>query len=233
MSEKIKAVNNPLTIIAIFAGISEIALIYAFTKCPLELQSVFMWFVMGFPTLLLLLFFGVLIFKHRVLYAPSDFKNEENFIIAMKGVQQVASIDLDKAYKSLEEIKNQVEVTTKQIGAIGEQERIKIAETVKGSIESVQAQIISTKDTLLEATSNKDFHLFSSRKIQNDILLLLYNAENKQMYIKEVWGKLLTPTNHFIANLNLLKEDGFVFVEDGLITLTDTGRHKVDKIKRA
>lgn len=35
--------------------------------------------LVSFPVLLVVLFFALLAFKHRVLYAPSDFKDEENF----------------------------------------------------------------------------------------------------------------------------------------------------------
>lgn len=82
-----KHVNNPLTLIAIFAGIAEIASTCAIGYVNAELQYIFIWFVIGFPILLVLLFFIILIFKPNVLYAPSDFKNEENFLITMGFVE--------------------------------------------------------------------------------------------------------------------------------------------------
>ena len=83
MIEKINSINNPLTIIAMFAGIAEISSTCALVFVNSELQYIFIWFVLGFPILLVLLFFIVLIFKPRVLYAPSDFKDENNFFITM------------------------------------------------------------------------------------------------------------------------------------------------------
>lgn len=81
--EKTKPVSNPLTLIAIFAGIAEISSTCAIGFVNKELQYIFIWFVIGFPVLPILLFFVVLIFKPNVLYAPSDFKNERNFLITM------------------------------------------------------------------------------------------------------------------------------------------------------
>ncbi|MDN4078179.1 MULTISPECIES: hypothetical protein [Paenibacillus] len=79
MNNKSK-VQNPLTIIAIFAGIAELAGTTVLLGLPLEIQSVFVWFVMLFPIGLVTAFFLVLLFKHKVLYAPSDFVDESNFM---------------------------------------------------------------------------------------------------------------------------------------------------------
>lgn len=73
-------VQNPLTIIAIFAGIAEVAGTAVLIGLPLEIQRLFVWFVMIFPVSLVLIFFVVLIFRREVLYAPSDFVNEELFM---------------------------------------------------------------------------------------------------------------------------------------------------------
>lgn len=77
-------VQNPLTIIAIFAGIAEIAGTTVLLGLPLEIQKIFVWFVISFPFLLVGAFFAVLLLNHRVLYAPSDFSNEEHFITLLK-----------------------------------------------------------------------------------------------------------------------------------------------------
>ena len=84
MLERIKRVNNPLTVIAIFAGIAEISVTVALKFLTPELQAIFIWFVMGFSVLLVVLFFLTLNFNHAVLYAPSDFKNEEVFLAVLR-----------------------------------------------------------------------------------------------------------------------------------------------------
>jgi hypothetical protein len=52
MIENFKAVQNPLTVIAIFAALAEIAGTIALAAVDKEYQYTFMWFVMAFPTLL-------------------------------------------------------------------------------------------------------------------------------------------------------------------------------------
>ncbi|MBB1273495.1 ArsR family transcriptional regulator [Psychromonas sp. SR45-3] len=74
-------VSNPLTIIAIFAGTAEAFATGALIALPPEIQSKFVYFVMLFPLLIVLIFFGVLIFKHHVLYAPSDFDDQADFLL--------------------------------------------------------------------------------------------------------------------------------------------------------
>lgn len=80
MIENIKKISNPLTIIAIFAGLAEIAGTVAIKLVDVQYQGTFIWFVMIFPILLVLLFFIVLYFKPHSLYAPADFRTDESYI---------------------------------------------------------------------------------------------------------------------------------------------------------
>lgn len=79
MLEKIGPVKNPLTTIAIFAAIVEVSSIYVLPSISSNLQEIYIWFLMLFPTLLVGAFFIVLWFKHYVLYAPSDYKDDKTF----------------------------------------------------------------------------------------------------------------------------------------------------------
>src|SRR5215208_3382221 len=107
MIEKIKAVNNPLTIIAIFAALAEVAGTVALGIVAKEMQIIFIWFVMLFPTLLVVLFFVTLNFNPKVLYAPSDFRDEENFLNVLGGMSRV-SVSLNEAQKQLEAATTQI-----------------------------------------------------------------------------------------------------------------------------
>ena len=80
MIEKIGPIKNPLTIIAIFAAITEISGTVVLPSITDANQTVYVWFLMIFPILLIALFFLTLNFNHKVLYAPSDYKNEDNFL---------------------------------------------------------------------------------------------------------------------------------------------------------
>lgn len=75
-------IRNPLTIIAIFAGIAEISGTTVLPLIDASLQSTFIWFVMLFPVGLVAAFFATLNWNHSVLYAPSDFRNDDAFLAA-------------------------------------------------------------------------------------------------------------------------------------------------------
>ncbi len=114
MLEKIKKISNPLTIVAIFAALAEVSATTVFPFLDIELQRTFIWFVIFFPILLVILFFITLNFNPKVMYAPSDFKDEKNFISTLSGfatnVQQI-SITKDnlKDYnENLEKIDSEV-----------------------------------------------------------------------------------------------------------------------------
>lgn len=80
MVEKIGHIKNPLTVIAIFAAIAEISGTTVLPFIESENQGIYIWFLMLFPVFLVGTFFLTLNFNHKVLYAPSDYKNEDNFL---------------------------------------------------------------------------------------------------------------------------------------------------------
>lgn len=80
MIEKIKAVRNPLTIIAIFAGLAEISGTCILPFITEANQATYIWFLILFPLVLVFLFFLTLNFNPKVLYSPSDFRDEANYM---------------------------------------------------------------------------------------------------------------------------------------------------------
>src|SRR5215475_6482437 len=82
--QKVGTVKNPLTVIAIFAGIAEVSGTAVLPFVRPENQATFIYFLMWFPTLLVILFFLMLFFKPEVLYAPSDYQDEDNFLRALR-----------------------------------------------------------------------------------------------------------------------------------------------------
>lgn len=73
-------VKNPLTVIAIFAGTAEISGTAILPLLEAGAQSTYIWFLMLFPFTLIALFFITLNWNHKVLYAPSDFRDEDHFV---------------------------------------------------------------------------------------------------------------------------------------------------------
>lgn len=80
MVEKIGHIKNPLTVIAMFAAIAEISGTTVLPFIESENQSIYIWFLMLFPVFIVGAFFLTLNFNHKVLYAPSDYKDERNFV---------------------------------------------------------------------------------------------------------------------------------------------------------
>lgn len=100
MQNKSGTVKNPLSVIAIFAGIAEISGTLVLPHIAAENQYLFIWFLMIFPFTLVVMFFLTLNWNYKVLYAPSDFKDEEHFMNLQKAS---TSEVLDKMRKELAE----------------------------------------------------------------------------------------------------------------------------------
>ena len=77
-------ISNPLTVVAIFAGLAEAFATFALVNVPLEIQHIFVYFVMAFPITIVVLFFAVLNWNHTVLYAPSDFEDEGMYLESIR-----------------------------------------------------------------------------------------------------------------------------------------------------
>jgi hypothetical protein len=104
--EKIGHIKNPLTVISMFAGIAEISgtLILPFIEA--NNQHTYIWFLMIFPTLLVVIFFLTLNFNHEVLYAPSDYRNENNFLRSLREIthkekQEKLSEEVEEANREI------------------------------------------------------------------------------------------------------------------------------------
>ena len=95
MALQIKQVSNPLTLIAIFASLAEIAATSVLPIVEGEVQGVFVWYVMLFPVLLVVLFFITLNWNHGVLYAASDFSDESNFLRTLFGDRSVGDVTIE------------------------------------------------------------------------------------------------------------------------------------------
>lgn len=92
-------ITNPLTVIAIFATLSETSAAISLPFLDDEDREIYIWFLISFPFYLLFLFFATLNFNYRSLYAPSDFENGKDFIKVMRPVHrssnaQVPPVDI-------------------------------------------------------------------------------------------------------------------------------------------
>ena len=75
-----------MTIIAIFAALSETSAAVSLPFLDQEERELYVWFLISFPFYLLLLFFATLNFNYKSLYAPSDFEKGKHFMKVMDDV---------------------------------------------------------------------------------------------------------------------------------------------------
>jgi hypothetical protein len=75
---------NPVNVIALFAALSEASAATALPFLDEDSQDIYVWFLIVFPFALTFMFFLTLNFNYTVLYAPSDFSNEKNFLKIFK-----------------------------------------------------------------------------------------------------------------------------------------------------
>ena len=75
-----KKITNPMTVIAIFAAISETSAAISLPFLDNKDREIYVWFLISFPFYLLFLFFITLNFNYRSLYSPSDFGKDKNFL---------------------------------------------------------------------------------------------------------------------------------------------------------
>ncbi|MGO4015477.1 hypothetical protein [Pseudomonas sp. ITP1] len=73
-------ITNPMTVIAIFAILSETSAEVSLPFLDNKDREIYVWFLISFPFYLLFLFFITLNFNHRSLYSPSDFGKDKSFL---------------------------------------------------------------------------------------------------------------------------------------------------------
>ncbi|APC17786.1 hypothetical protein BLL42_19380 [Pseudomonas frederiksbergensis] len=80
MKKTQKKISNPMTIIAIFATLSETSAALSLPFLDNEERQTYIWFLISFPFYLLFLFFITLNLNYKSLYAPSDFQKSKQFV---------------------------------------------------------------------------------------------------------------------------------------------------------
>lgn len=88
MTKLKQKITNPMTIIAIFATLSETSAAISLPFLGNEERQTYIWFLISFPFYLLLLFFVTLNLNHRSLYAPSDFEKGKHFFRSMNNERE-------------------------------------------------------------------------------------------------------------------------------------------------
>jgi len=168
MIEKIKKVSNPLTVIAIFAAIAEISGTVIFPTLGESIKPVFVWFLIGFPTLLVLCFFITLNLNPWSLYAPSDYKDEDNYVKIMSEAK-------------VPEFENKLTEATKD-NFRDVRGNINLAET-KDNKKSSDEVIVNNANAFFNKLLDLSADLFDSKMIES----IRIEAQSKELFVLEFY----------------------------------------------
>lgn len=179
-------VSNPLTIVAIFAGLAEAFATIALIYVPHDIQLIFVYFVMVFPTLIVLIFFAVLIFKHTVLYAPGDFADESMFLESMKFNSLKSDLISNLAISSADS--NVPPLTPQQLETVSHKIDAALTKVLDGDV-ALSGWLKRYKFTPYENSRSSEF--ITAREQQ--VIDLIHNS--KFFNLEEMSGKLAEALN--------------------------------------
>jgi hypothetical protein len=181
-------IKNPLTIIAIFAGIVEVGSNTVLPFLTSENQSTYIWFLMLFPFVLVLIFFFILYNKHHVLYAPSDFNDEKNFNELLYNTRKSTTKEVDT------KIKNEIQILNEQSKKLEEQ-------VEKNKKEPASINLDTKFEKFNNLIKNKRDLLVSleTKLLENFSFINNYNIK-RNITLETREGKLIT--DGFIKNEN-------------------------------
>lgn len=218
MTENIKKINNPLTIIAIFAALAEINATVAIGLIDNELHYIFIWFVILFPTILVLLFFITLNFNTKVMYSPSDYKDDKNFMESLFNNKNYYSNDSASNLKFTSIEKNISDLIDQKFKKISQQSDNN-PQLLK-TINEIKKQLKEETDTTLESVTNQNILSSNLKSILVNYFelpafyllinaIIRTNAKNPQK-LSEVEEKYSLPNGWQDGGLYKLLKDGIL-----------------------
>ncbi len=71
---------NPISVIVIFAGLSEASATGVLPYLDADTRRIYIWFLIAFPSALVLMFFLTLNFNHKALYGQSNCSSMQHVI---------------------------------------------------------------------------------------------------------------------------------------------------------
>jgi len=147
-------VANPLWIISLFLGISEVTSGAVALKSQAWIQAVFTLFSVGFPCAVLVLFFIVLWKKPYVLYAPRDYSDDvdvEVFVKAMgENVRRGVEVAQTAAASSAEAVANEFHLDTGDTEMLVRKAKDAAEESVRLSVATVDLSSFLTRGSTLK-----------------------------------------------------------------------------------
>jgi len=169
MNNKVGSIKNPLSVIAIFAGIAEISGTMVLPHINPDNQLIFIWFLMLFPFTLVVLFFITLNWNYKVLYAPSDFQDEGNFV----NLQQASTSEvLLKIEDSLNDQDNETQSAISELNN-------------NNSTNTPLTHLTEITDKLESTLSKNIISSKTQRALQSDIIKRINNQRMREARLLE------------------------------------------------
>jgi hypothetical protein len=191
----IKRIYNPLTIIAIFAGLAEIAGTGIIPFINTDLQKIFIWYVMGFPLILVGLFFVTLNFNHKTLYSPSDFSDENNFIKALFMKNEIVK-NSEITSGKIEQVKNDIKELKRS------DEYKELADKLIQNIDTIKQNIEENQKNTYRLFDNVEI---SNKSLHNKVQLFIHENDNTTIEdIANRFGITRVHAKFIISNLEAM-----------------------------
>lgn len=160
------AVRNPLTVISLFVLLVEAIATTTLLQLP-ETRSVevLIWFVVLFPTMIAMLFFGTLWFKHARLYSPMEFRSDEAFLKAMgKKVERLEAVQEAQQLDETADQEQSLQVVDRLIRVDDVRAAVKVGRTyLKAKDFEAAIGIFSHIDEKLPADHRKRYNVLANK----------------------------------------------------------------------
>jgi len=206
MTTRSNTIKNPLTIIAIFAGLTETVGTIAISLTSSLNQTILTVFVVAFPFTLVLLFFRVLKKDPTSLYAPSDFINEEHYMTIIEQKKQTLENNLSGFYDSINEI----------VSSIGNIEtRLASDKLIHTTRETIVKTLQDFGELNIESSNQNDTYLLNritkEEALEKKLISILKNESSSLTYY-EIKEKIndSSAENDIIKTLHNLKDRGLI-----------------------
>lgn len=225
MLEKMRPVGNPLTIIAIFAALAEVAGTAVLVVVSVDIQRVFVWFVMGFPTVLILAFFATLNFNRAALYAPRDYNNDDTFLELMSRGAKIQT-ELAAARRIACDLLMQMPSDPQGVTPVREQASAADPAGAQAQLEALASHLKCAADT---AEVIEDWQQWWPGDMvqpvdlkRRNILRIISAAQPRRLHAKEIAAEMHSSFKSVIVLLSAMKEEGLLNNREGYAP-TDKG----------
>ena len=202
-------IKNPLTIIAIFAGIVEIGSNTVLPFLTPENQSTYIWFLMIFPFILVLIFFYILYNKHHVLYAPSDLNDEKIFNEILYNTRKSTQKEVDT------KINNEIQIIN-EVSEKAELEKVEKVEKVE-QVEQVEQVSTTIVSSAIEASTNGYSTINLNTKHEKFLNILKNNREKLVNLESKLLDDFALINNHRVEKNIVLEITDNKLLVDGFI----------------